>query len=341
MHVICDNNQLVNSPEVSVFCPTYNQESYIAKCLDGILGQETSFPFEVLVNDDASSDNTPVIVRSYAERRRDLVTAVFHEQNQYSQGLYASRDFLFPRARGKYIALCEGDDYWTDPHKLQRQYEAMEEHPNATWCVHASTYVEADTEKRLFDLRPFDHDCVLDFRQTLGQVQFAATASFFVRRDAYAKYIDSPISRIDAAGGDFKMSRFFALTGETVYLERLMSAYRVFAKNSINSGIAQSKNWREIVICNTEKRIAFLRALDEWSGSDYSEDISAEIENMEYLGFIDVKDYHALVNGWRERFSQESFTTRLKVRLLGARPNLHDAVRSFKFTHFPYSGLRS
>jgi glycosyltransferase involved in cell wall biosynthesis len=108
------------APEVSVSCCAYNQESYIRDCLDGFLMQETSFPVEVLIHDDASSDGTANIIRGYEARHPQIIKAIYQTQNQFSLGKWPDRDFNFPRAQGRYIAFCEGDDYWTDPAKLQR-----------------------------------------------------------------------------------------------------------------------------------------------------------------------------------------------------------------------------
>lgn len=337
--IIEDKYKKVENPMVSIFCNAYNQEDYISRCLDGFLSQKTSFPYEILVTDDASSDSTPLIIRRYAEKRPDLFTAILHEDNQYSKGVDHNRTYLYPRARGNYIALCEGDDYWTDPQKLQRQFDAMETHESATWCVHSSTFVEADTEKPLRVLRPFDSDCILDFRQTGEQIQLAATASFFIRKTAYKHYLDSAPSKV-TCHGDFKMSRFFALTGDTLYLEKPMSAYRVLAKSSINSTIAHDTNWRGSLARDTHDRIQYLRKLDEWSNGAHSEDIAEEIDTVEYLGAIDLKDYKQLKTRWPDRFAQESLSRRAKTKLLGNNPKLYDALRKFKFQHFPYLGMK-
>lgn len=334
MKILCDKKLFTNAPLVSVFCNAYNQEQYIEKCLDGFLMQKTSFPFEVLITDDASTDHTPDIIQSYVKRRPDLFYAVLHGTNQFSKGINHNRTYLFPRSRGRYIAFCEGDDYWTDSHKLQRQYEAMEAHPSATWCVHASTNVDANTGKVLSTSRAFNKDCILQFKDTGTKVQLAATASFFVRREVYSAYLDAAPSQV-LCHGDFKMSRFFSLMGETIYLSDAMSAYRVLAANSINSSIFHSEDWRAILMRNTLNRVDYLKALDDWSGHSHSEEIKKQIDQMEYLGCLDTKDYKALLDRWPEQFKNEPFSVRLKVLILGSHPRLNDALRSIKlkFSH--------
>lgn len=121
---------------VSIITLTYNHESYIRECLDGILMQQTSFKFELLIHDDASTDNTANIIREYEAKYPDIIKPIYQTQNQYSQKVPIGCTYLYPRAQGKYIALCEGDDYWTDPLKLQKQVDFLESHPDYVMCSH-------------------------------------------------------------------------------------------------------------------------------------------------------------------------------------------------------------
>lgn len=113
-------------PVVSVCCITYNHESYIHKSIEGFLMQKTSFPIEIIIHDDASTDRTASIVKEYADKYPDLIVPILQTENQWSKGIRPSPTFVWPSARGKYIALCEGDDYWTDPLKLQKQVDFLE-----------------------------------------------------------------------------------------------------------------------------------------------------------------------------------------------------------------------
>ena len=113
-------------PLVSISCITYNHEPYIVQALNGFLMQKTSFPFEVLIHDDASTDRTADIIREYEKKFPKIIKPIYQKENQYSKGNRAIlASFVYPRAKGKYIALCEGDDYWIDENKLQQQYEDL------------------------------------------------------------------------------------------------------------------------------------------------------------------------------------------------------------------------
>lgn len=120
-------------------------------CLDGFVMQQTSFPYEVLVYDDASTDGTPVIIQEYAEKYPDIFKPTLYKKNNYSQGLgYVGFYTGIKEAKGKYVAYCEGDDYWTDPHKLQKQVDFLEAHPDYEICAHEVMVKYADGKQIAF-----------------------------------------------------------------------------------------------------------------------------------------------------------------------------------------------
>jgi len=116
----------VINPVVSVCCTTYNHEGYISEAIDGFLMQETDFPFEILIRDDCSTDKTAEIVKQYADKYPQLIKPVYEKENTFSKGVKPMSQ-LYKIAQGKYIAICEGDDYWTDSLKLQMQADFLEE----------------------------------------------------------------------------------------------------------------------------------------------------------------------------------------------------------------------
>ena len=120
---------------VSISCITYNHAPYIRQCLDGFMMQQTSFAFEVLIHDDASTDGTTEIIKEYESKYPDIIKPIYEEENQWVKGRRGSAVFNFPRAKGKYIAMCEGDDYWTDPLKLQKQVDFLENNPEYSVSV--------------------------------------------------------------------------------------------------------------------------------------------------------------------------------------------------------------
>lgn len=124
---------------VSVCCLAFNHEKYLRQCIEGFVKQKTTFQFEVLIHDDASTDRTADIIREYQKKYPEIIKPIFQEENQHNKGkrlpdIY--REFIYPIVRGKYIAYCEGDDFWEDENKLQLQFEVMESHPECNLCLH-------------------------------------------------------------------------------------------------------------------------------------------------------------------------------------------------------------
>lgn len=171
-------------PLVSISCITYNHELYISQAIEGFLMQKTTFPFEIVILDDASTDKTATIINEYVARYPDLIFPILQSENQYSKGVRClSARFSFPKARGKYIALCEGDDFWTDPYKLQKQVDFMETHPEFGLvyteidCLHESSGV---LEKSAFRTRLGIHPNT--FEDFLINAWFLAPCTWVFRR---------------------------------------------------------------------------------------------------------------------------------------------------------------
>lgn len=119
------NNQ--KEPLVSILCITFNHAAYIRATLDSFLTQKTSFPIEIIIHDDASQDETQAIIKEYEALYPNIIKPIYQKENQYSKKIDFGKEFIFPLIKGKYIATCEGDDYWTDPLKLQKQVDFLEE----------------------------------------------------------------------------------------------------------------------------------------------------------------------------------------------------------------------
>jgi glycosyltransferase involved in cell wall biosynthesis len=129
-------------PLVSICCITYNHERYIRDAIESFLMQETDFPFEIIIHDDASTDRTADIIREYEKKYPEMIKPIYQTENQYSKGVKVT-SLAYKKSKGKYIALCEGDDYWTDPLKLQMQVTFLEKNPD---YVITYTAVEAFDE---------------------------------------------------------------------------------------------------------------------------------------------------------------------------------------------------
>ena len=132
-------------PLLSIICITYNHKDFIRQALEGFVMQKTNFKFEVLIHDDASTDGTADIIREYEAKYPDIIKPIYQKENQFSKGVHILKTFIYPRVLGKYVALCEGDDYWTDPNKLQKQVDFLEAHPEYSGCFHVLAIINKTT----------------------------------------------------------------------------------------------------------------------------------------------------------------------------------------------------
>ena len=176
-------------PVVSVCCITYNHESYIRKSIEGFLMQKTTFPIEIIIHDDASTDGTAIIVKEYADKYPQLIVPILQTENQWSKGIRPSPTYIWPRARGKYIALCEGDDYWTDPLKLQKQVDFLE--ANTEYGLVYTNYQKLYEDSR----KVINMDCdrnILDgevYNKYLSS-SFIGTCTVMARTDLINEYLE-------------------------------------------------------------------------------------------------------------------------------------------------------
>lgn len=113
-------------PLVSIICITYNQAEYLSSCLDSIFSQQVDFQVELIIHDDASTDSTTEIISQYIKKCPFQIKTILQKENQYSKGIDIFSKYIYPKVEGKYIAICEGDDYWTDSRKLSIQIKMLE-----------------------------------------------------------------------------------------------------------------------------------------------------------------------------------------------------------------------
>lgn len=231
-----------NSPiVVSVLCCTYNHEKYIRQALDGIVKQKANFKFEVVVADDASTDNTQQIIREYAEKYPDIMRCILREKNI---GIGPNYYDALQQVNGKYLAICDGDDYWSDPEKLQKQVDFMEAHRDCTVCC--ASFVRHEHRDEGITEVPF---AVEDYIRTqipekesytfedLLYCRFVASCTVMLRWQymhrvpEFLKYypvIDFPLALLHAAGG-----RIYVMHGYSP------SVYNVHIKSVTNSNSSE------------------------------------------------------------------------------------------------------
>ena len=246
-----DSNNIINNHVhsdylVSVVCMSYNHSEYIERAIQGLVNQKTSFNYEIIIHDDASTDNTQQIICSYKSQYPSLIHTILQTENQMSKGVKILRDIVFPKIQGKYIAFCEGDDYWCDDEKLQLQVDIMEKNPSVSLCVAKTQYLDcfgSVLPKKIVPERRFSFvGGIIPKDQYLKQIwinqAYFHTSSYLIRRDFLCWiYMNSSMYKIN---GDQIWLRLAPFGGDVFFLDRIVSCRRILTSNSWNKWFADA-----------------------------------------------------------------------------------------------------
>ena len=211
-------------PTVTIICHTYNHQDYIRDAIESFLIQETNFRVEIIIHDDASSDKTTDIIKEYADKYSHLIKPIYNKTNKFSQN-YKLIFNLFSQLRSDYIALCDGDDFWTSRNKLQTQFETLEENSDHIFCGHLT--------ENFVDIK-LDHPKFVNFEEILKDNMIAHTSSFFFKnifenKDILPEYLFYGIN------GDYALSIFLTKNSSCIVLPYRMSYYRITNKGVFTS----------------------------------------------------------------------------------------------------------
>lgn len=222
------------TPFLTIRCIAYNQEPYIRQTIEGFLMQETNFAFRIVIHDDASTDKTGEIIKAYAEQYPNIIIPILEQENQYSKRDGSILRITRPFLKGKYLAFCEGDDYWIDPHKLQKQVDFLEENPDYVLCYTNFNILyqkSGKMEKDVINSRPdtFKQNYTLD--QWLLCPGFTAPMTWVFRAEAFDAYEFMP-----SCDGTFVQFAHFLHTGKVNCLkDDITAVYRVLVESASHS----------------------------------------------------------------------------------------------------------
>lgn len=207
---------------VTIRCLTYNHEPYIRQCLEGFVKQKTSFRFEAIVHDDASTDGTTTVIREYAERYPDIIKPIYETENQYSKHDGSIRRIMDAHTHGKYVAICEGDDYWTDPYKLQKQVDFLESHPDYVMCSHRFDQYYEDEQRLEKERDETFQGADYDLKNLIGGRWLTQTLTVIYRRSAL------DLQHYESYGMSMDIILFYALlkVGKGYCFPDVMGVYR-------------------------------------------------------------------------------------------------------------------
>lgn len=259
---------------VSIICTTYNHEKYIRQTLQSFVDQITTFRYEIIVHDDASTDGTRKIIKEFVKKYPDLFVPILQTENQHSKGKGMVIRTIAEKARGKYWARCEGDDYWCDCNKLQLQYQMMEEYPECTLCVHKVKCINEDGSNNETRKFPSNHlkvkEGILTQKQLYdilwlrGEYPFH-TSSYFIRSE-----IEEKIVSLYALGGwpnytngDMAILWVSSYHGHFYYIDKVMSKRRLNVPGSYNDRLKKSTKQNQQI--GWERHLQAIKMFDEYT----------------------------------------------------------------------------
>lgn len=310
-------NYLINESDkdikVSVYCLTYNHEKYIRKTLEGFVNQITDFKFEVFVHDDASTDHTPDIIKEYADRYPSIIKPILQQENRYSKGGNICSKYIYPKMHGKYIACCEGDDYWNISHKLQRQFDMMEAHPECSLSTHKVLCCNEDGTPNTRVL-PGNYYLIKKSgvikEEELAQCYWVRgdypfhTSSYFYRRSIIDTELDYP--------RDVGILRKCLTMGCVYYIDEPMSTRRLWAIDNWNSKMRNKgiQGRYELALHDNEAEDRF----DRFTNYRYHDFIGVGRLNK-FIQFLPYTEYRREVRSILEKYDLTPWKVRKTISL--------------------------
>ena len=341
-HDIEINNSLKTVPEsfdlskdilVTVNVEVFNHEKYLRQCLESILSQKVSFNVAIHIHDDASTDGSKSIIEEYRLKYPHIIFPIIQNKNIYSvhqkendvltiQGL---------RVKGKYVAMCEGDDYWTNPFKLQTQVSLMEQFPNSHLCLHIVEKINENTKELMtlmpqFKLKNQLMNSKKFIKIILNRYAFQTSSYFFRVKDSIDFYTNLPKFADVMPTGDETMIMYYGQLGDVIFINKKMSVYRKFAEGSWSIRHRQYGEKKNEAISLT--RVLSLREYDKFTSLKYHSACEERINRILLPYYIrEKKNEEILKNDSLRKFCKKKhFLTYLSIRY----PRIYNSLRKNK-----------
>ena len=240
---------------VSIFCPTFNHENTISVAIESFISQETNFPFEIIIVDDKSNDKTVSLIKQYQEKYPNIIKTIFQKENKYSKNENLFRNYFLMNAKGKYLAICDGDDYWCDSFKLQKQVDFLEANLEFSGCTHNTKVLRenmnANKEEFIVNNNQKDIFTINDYVR--GEIYFHTSSVLYRLGNNKEKILEL----LSFYRGDWFLSMVFASFGPIKYLDEVMSVYRIHDK-----GVWSELSAQEQVMKNLDAILKINKAFD-------------------------------------------------------------------------------
>lgn len=302
-----------NKPLVTIRCMTYNHEKYIASAIEGFLKQKTFFPFQIFIHDDCSTDTTPNVIMEYQKKYPDIINAVYESENQWSKKNGALEKIIRENIHSKYVALCEGDDYWIDEYKLEKQIEYLERHSDCAISITNGKVLNLKNGKYESIFLDSDEEVFggCNQRMTLANcasILFPPTASYVYRYD-YGNGIDQVPKCFN---GDLRQRLYYMTKGYCYYFKDETVVYR---KNVEDSAMSKAgKQSRSDSLLRAKKTCEMIDYIDKLSNYEHSNELwkiklnhaLTVISNSQKIGVLKDPVYYKV-------FRQCTFGKKLKI----------------------------
>lgn len=318
------------SPIVSVLCLCYNHEKYLKRCMEGFLKQKVNFNVEIIIHDDASTDSSAQIIQEYA-KIYPFIKPVLQQTNQYSKGINIENSILSKLAHGKYIAICEADDYWTDPYKLATQVCLIEQHPNCHFVVHKTSNIYING-KQFGSIPRQPMKSGIYHREeivpTLIEQYLYHTTSYMFEAEKYHQYCENlPQFAKEMTVGDYALQLYFSNLGDTIYLNKEMSAHVHNVPGSWTDKSHQQDF--EASMKHTEMMNHCMALFDEYTNKHFHQNYINRVNktemhrlyhNKEYSKILDYKEY----SKYLKRYDRRSY---LSIKLMIKHPKIYKFLK--------------
>ncbi len=267
--------------KVSIVCLTYNHEKFIKNALNGFIGQRTNFDYEVIVHDDASEDGTQKIILEYASKYPSIIHPILQKTNQYSKGIYILKKFIFPKIRGDYVIFCEGDDYWIDCYKLQKQVIFLDNNLDCSMVFHPVLVHWEDLRRRdkIFPSVDFIKNRNFFVFEELLEKNFIPTCSVMYRWRFHSDSND--LMPDDIFPTDWFLHLLHAQIGKVGFLSEIMAVYCRHSAG-VWTGAEQSGEWFRV------RGLPFLRFYIALQ-NQFDIDCKEKIEDLAFKVFYSFK----------------------------------------------------
>lgn len=275
---------------VSVLCAAYNHEKYIRKSIESFLMQKTDFKYEIIIHDDASTDHTAEIIKEYEKKYPEIIHGIYEKENQYSRMVELIYSLIQESCNGKYVAICEGDDFWLASHKLQTQIDYMEREQKCVLSVHNAVMVNEE-KCEIEAMMPYEYECDISPDELIMQYRgILPTASMVFRRDVLDADLNSFFSKAGAVS-DYPLQLYLMTKGKIHHFNNIMSVYRYMHHYSWSKNIVSSlKN----TVIHTVQMLWFLNEYNNYTNKAYKESIFKRKERFEKTALLMYQQQYAL-----------------------------------------------